>query len=276
MQKGFTLLELLGVIVIIAVVSLIIVPVVGNIIEKSKKDAFLRSIDGIKREYEYKEVQSISGLGSVDACSLQKKCNINGTVTRKKNDIEVKLSNGSYCATGIIGNLTITEGDCAPTIDTCPNCVFAFNTDEKCWISSQSSQSCSNETSIANYTNDYRTLNKNHFIGYLLNDNNEILKAYVCNIDIDTPFCIEGILGTNLGNNEDSFNRKYLEIKEFVLNIYGNSKCREDRYGLSCDSNLNTEIYVFKSGGARTMDINGNCTVDGYTGISVCSDYSLN
>ena len=86
MKKGFTLLELLGVIVIIAVVSLIIVPVVGNIIEKSKKDAFLRSIEGITREYEYKEVQTDTKLGMVNACSLQEECKLQGTVDRNSNN----------------------------------------------------------------------------------------------------------------------------------------------------------------------------------------------
>ena len=73
-KKGFTLIELLAVIVIIALITLITVPVIGNIIEKSKKDAFLRSIEGVAREYEYKEVQTDTKLGMVNACSLQEEC----------------------------------------------------------------------------------------------------------------------------------------------------------------------------------------------------------
>lgn len=38
-QKGFTLIELLAVIVILAVIAAIAVPLIGNIINKSKKDA---------------------------------------------------------------------------------------------------------------------------------------------------------------------------------------------------------------------------------------------
>lgn len=38
-QRGFTLVELLGVIVILGIISAIAVPSIGGIIEKSKKDA---------------------------------------------------------------------------------------------------------------------------------------------------------------------------------------------------------------------------------------------
>ena len=112
-KKGFTLMELLAVIVIIAIITLITIPVVGNIIEKSKKDAFLRSIEGITREYEYKEVQTDTKLGMVNACSLQEECKLQGTVDRNSNnEILVTLSNGKYCGAGILGDITVTEGRC--------------------------------------------------------------------------------------------------------------------------------------------------------------------
>ena len=112
-KKGFTLIELLAVIVIIALITLITIPVVGNIIEKSKKDAFLRSIEGITREYEYKEVQTDTKLGMVNACSLQEECKLQGTVDRNSNnEILVTLSNGKYCGAGILGDITVTEGRC--------------------------------------------------------------------------------------------------------------------------------------------------------------------
>ncbi|CAI6041039.1 prepilin-type N-terminal cleavage/methylation domain-containing protein [Cohnella sp. JJ-181] len=38
-QKGFTLIELLAVIVILAVIAAIAIPLIGNIIDKSKKDS---------------------------------------------------------------------------------------------------------------------------------------------------------------------------------------------------------------------------------------------
>ena len=45
MKKGFTLVELLAVIVILALVALITIPVILNVIEKSKQKTYQRSID---------------------------------------------------------------------------------------------------------------------------------------------------------------------------------------------------------------------------------------
>ena len=49
-RNGFTLIELLATIVVIAVVSLITVPVVVSVIEKSRKASFIRSAENIKGE----------------------------------------------------------------------------------------------------------------------------------------------------------------------------------------------------------------------------------
>lgn len=51
-SKGFTLIELLAVTVIIAVVSLITVPLVMDMIEKTKKGAFESSAYGIIKSAE--------------------------------------------------------------------------------------------------------------------------------------------------------------------------------------------------------------------------------
>ena len=115
MKKGFTLIELLAVIVIIAIITLITIPVIGNIIESSKKEAFKRSVEGLAREYEYKEVQTDTKLGSVDACTLQEtgtSCNIRGTIDRDiDGNIIVDVENGKYQAKGKIGEMTVTNCD---------------------------------------------------------------------------------------------------------------------------------------------------------------------
>ena len=46
-NKGFTLVELLAVIVILAIISLIATPMVLGVIEKSKKSAAIESANGI-------------------------------------------------------------------------------------------------------------------------------------------------------------------------------------------------------------------------------------
>ena len=47
MKKGFTLIELLAVIVILSVITLIIVPMITNVTEESKKKALASSVEGL-------------------------------------------------------------------------------------------------------------------------------------------------------------------------------------------------------------------------------------
>ncbi len=51
-KKGFTLVELLAVVVILALIALIASPIILNIIENSRKSSFASSIDGAMRAIE--------------------------------------------------------------------------------------------------------------------------------------------------------------------------------------------------------------------------------
>ena len=53
MKKGFTLIELLAVIVILAIIGVITVPIIGNVIEESKKQALEASVRGIVEATDY-------------------------------------------------------------------------------------------------------------------------------------------------------------------------------------------------------------------------------
>ena len=52
MKKGFTLVELLAVIVILALIALITIPVILNVVEKSKVKTYQRSIDSYAHSIE--------------------------------------------------------------------------------------------------------------------------------------------------------------------------------------------------------------------------------
>ena len=58
-EKGFTLVELLAVIVILAVISLIATPMVLGVIEKSKKSAAIESVNGIMDAAEKNMIESM-------------------------------------------------------------------------------------------------------------------------------------------------------------------------------------------------------------------------
>ena len=52
MKKGFTLVELLAVIVILALIALITIPVILNVVEKSKTKTYYRSIEAYGKAIE--------------------------------------------------------------------------------------------------------------------------------------------------------------------------------------------------------------------------------
>ena len=72
MKKGFTLVELLAVVVLLAIVALIATPIIGNVIETSEESANQRSIEGyadaIRNEY-YNQ-QTGGGIPVIDDAFL--------------------------------------------------------------------------------------------------------------------------------------------------------------------------------------------------------------
>ena len=64
-RRGFTLVEVLAVIVILAIIALIATPLVLSIVNKAKRGAFLRSVDNVVKSAELfyldAEIQGIKG-----------------------------------------------------------------------------------------------------------------------------------------------------------------------------------------------------------------------
>src|SRR5574344_541510 len=61
-RKGFTLIELLAVIVVLAIIALIATPIVMNMIQNSRSNAYIRSCEGIEKAAEiYASTQMLSG-----------------------------------------------------------------------------------------------------------------------------------------------------------------------------------------------------------------------
>ena len=112
-KKGFTLVELLVVIILIGLICLITIPMVSNILSNSKKEAFKRSIEGLAREYEYKELSDNIKLGEIDACTFQDTCNIQGTIKRNEDgNVVVYVTDGTYCTNGKASNIKVVRGTC--------------------------------------------------------------------------------------------------------------------------------------------------------------------
>lgn len=124
-RNGFSLVELLAVIILLGIIALIIVPSALKTLENSKKEAFHNSVIGLitsatnyMGENDFAEwtsgltISYIQTNNLFDAKSIDKFTggtlyNTNGTITVEK------VTDGSYCANGKKNSLTITKGNCS-------------------------------------------------------------------------------------------------------------------------------------------------------------------
>ena len=133
-RKGFTLVELLGVIVVLAIIALITTPIILGIIESTRKGAFVDSVYGLIETtniYYTKNMQDIAGekrftcngtvcINGNDTLSFKGKVPVGGSITLKENaTILVEyITDGTYCAYGTLNDL-IVDKECA-SIDVTP------------------------------------------------------------------------------------------------------------------------------------------------------------
>ena len=119
-NKGFTLVELLAVFVILAIIASIAIFSVINIKKTSAKSIYIESIKNLITstsqyygESNYTDFPS-EGIDVKDLKVDNKNQFTSGIVKLVNNDfIVIDVSNGDYCANGKIDSLIITDGDCS-------------------------------------------------------------------------------------------------------------------------------------------------------------------
>ena len=131
MKKGFTVMELLAVIVVVAVISLVTYAVVQNNIKTTKKSSFETSVKNLidaAREYVITNYENHDfPEGGIDMANneLELKNNIfiSGVVSKNEEGaIEViNLTDGEFCVNGTKNNLEITLGSCEAFDKTAPD-----------------------------------------------------------------------------------------------------------------------------------------------------------
>lgn len=126
-KKGFTLVELLAVIVILAVIALIAVPMILNVVEKSRNSAFKDSVLNAFGQVEYHLIEnSLTSMPAegITVTDLQiKNGNFESGLFVKNSDGKleaINITDGRYCANGEMTELVVTKGECeaiVPTIE---------------------------------------------------------------------------------------------------------------------------------------------------------------
>lgn len=115
-SNGFTLAELIGVIVILGILALIGVPIMGKQIEASRVEAAKRSAEGIVKSAQqyYTDIMSQDGKFTYTTLDIRDNAKLldlegdlpdGGYVTIDENsNVEVFLISGKYCITAYSGD----------------------------------------------------------------------------------------------------------------------------------------------------------------------------
>lgn len=114
-KKGFTLIEILGVVVVLAVIAIIAVPFALNAVETSKKKSFETSVnnvfDSVKIYFNDEETDEIDILDK--DLNLSNETLTGGVIYMSSDSILTleNVTNGEYCASGTKNDLIIVEAE---------------------------------------------------------------------------------------------------------------------------------------------------------------------
>ncbi len=129
-KKGFTLVEILAVVIILGIISVIVYPVLNKMLKDNRKRAFEASLSSVVRAAELYKTDNNNTLGIIDYDdNVIDMSNLGkwkaGTLTDKVDtDGSTKIYltgfyDGEFCATGFENNFTIVEGNCVETPELC-------------------------------------------------------------------------------------------------------------------------------------------------------------
>ncbi|MDD3187602.1 MAG: InlB B-repeat-containing protein [Bacilli bacterium] len=127
LKKGYTMIELLATIVVFTIIAVIGGNIVFGVMDKAREQGFTRSVEFAMSAFDFARQYNDSGIETIDITSdtlnLEHNNFISGTIILNDEGYAKVLyaTDGNYCATGLIGNMVITKGDCvedltAPTL----------------------------------------------------------------------------------------------------------------------------------------------------------------
>ena len=145
-ESGFTLVELLAVIIVMGIIAIIAVPNVNNIIKEQRKNTFDESIQGIIKSIKNDVLNNTSITSSNTKVRLYKYdegslflIKVDDIDTNEKINLKGVIKNG----TGYIS--TITGDDISMLIYNNEYCAVKKKNDKQVLITTYSSQECVND-----------------------------------------------------------------------------------------------------------------------------------
>ncbi len=131
-RKGFTLVELLAVIVVLGVIAMISVPVVLNLINESRKNSFKSSVNGMIKSVEMYYTKSAGTEVTLDLGNTEILNQLDFTGTKptagfvyinEDGIISIVMYNNQYCGYRKSGeeSVTVLDRGTAETSGSCPS-----------------------------------------------------------------------------------------------------------------------------------------------------------
>lgn len=119
-SKGFTLVEILSVLIVLGLVGVIVYPQVNKVIDKNKEKTVNEDVNGLFKAYDiylssidYSEVNIKIDLSNNTVDTFKDISWIKGFIEYDGNKyILTDAYNGEYCANGEENNYTIKKGEC--------------------------------------------------------------------------------------------------------------------------------------------------------------------
>ena len=179
-------------------------------------------------------------------------------------------------ASGDFTEKTVDDPTAPPTMsEMCPGCVFTYTTEEMYYADPDN-----NGYSLTTLTsNDYKTnyqdviteSGKNYFLGMILDQNNQIERAFSCGIYNSHPFCIEGTT-----YNNSNVATVYATNSDYLFRVYGeydsgtNTGCYDNGSDVECYGSV--DAVAGDLGNVHVdVDFGFNCYV-GYDGDLCCGN----
>ena len=171
-------------------------------------------------------------------------------------------------ATGVSFKIKATANEVtwveAPgSIPTCPGCKFVYiETDYSYGGTDNNSTDVSTLAEEATITSDYRTLNKNFFLGFTETEYGTIDRAFACGINVEnnnSVFCLEGALKDSEGGDEATRAAVFSRNVGILNTHFPGCNADASESSVSCYSSV--DAYA-EEGGYVYVTNHGGCYAD--------------